>query len=96
MALILFAGIRPWRGFELYADPELDQGFGLSDTLDRRFGRLRALPKSGIEKIIEVYYKAAIVDGFAAAVDYQHVENPAYNALRGPVDIFSFRAHAEF
>ena len=29
----LFAGLRLWRGAELYANPELDQGFGLSDTL---------------------------------------------------------------
>ena len=28
----LFLGIRPWRTGELYLNPELDQGFGLSDT----------------------------------------------------------------
>jgi high affinity Mn2+ porin len=55
-----------------------------------------ALPQAGFEKILELYYKAAIVDGFAATVDYQHIENPAYNAVRGPVDIFGFRLHAEF
>ena len=55
-----------------------------------------ALPKAGFEKIIEVYYKAAIGDGFAATVDFQHVENPAYNAVRGPVEIIGFRLHAEF
>ena len=31
--LTLFAGARLWRGAEVYANPELDQGFGLSDTL---------------------------------------------------------------
>ena len=31
--LTLFAGLRLWRGAEAYADPEVDQGFGLSDTL---------------------------------------------------------------
>lgn len=29
----LFAGIRLWDGGEAYVDPEIDQGFGLSDTL---------------------------------------------------------------
>ena len=28
----LFAGVRLWRGGEAYADPEIDQGFGLSNT----------------------------------------------------------------
>ena len=29
----LFAGIRLWQGGEAYANPEIDQGFGLSDTI---------------------------------------------------------------
>jgi high affinity Mn2+ porin len=29
----LYAGARPWRGAELWINPEVDQGFGLSDTL---------------------------------------------------------------
>ena len=29
----LFAGVRPWRGAEIWLDPEADQGFGLTDTL---------------------------------------------------------------
>ena len=29
----LFAGLRLWSGGEAYADPEIDQGFGLSDTV---------------------------------------------------------------
>jgi high affinity Mn2+ porin len=31
--LTLYLGVRPWRGGELWLDPEIDQGFGLSDTL---------------------------------------------------------------
>jgi high affinity Mn2+ porin len=31
--LTLFAGIRLWRGAAFYINPEIDQGFGLSDTL---------------------------------------------------------------
>lgn len=29
----LFAGVRLWGGWEFYINPEIDQGFGLSDTL---------------------------------------------------------------
>jgi high affinity Mn2+ porin len=29
----LFVGVQPWKGGELWADPEIDQGFGLSNTL---------------------------------------------------------------
>ncbi len=28
----LYAGFRPWRGAEVWIDPEIDQGFGLSNT----------------------------------------------------------------
>ena len=31
--LTIYAGIRPWRGAELWLNPELDQGFGLSSTV---------------------------------------------------------------
>ena len=29
----LYAGVRPWSGAEVWINPEVDQGFGLSDTL---------------------------------------------------------------
>ncbi|WEK02112.1 MAG: carbohydrate porin [Candidatus Sphingomonas phytovorans] len=29
----LFVGVRPWKGAEIWVNPEIDQGFGLSDTL---------------------------------------------------------------
>jgi high affinity Mn2+ porin len=29
----LYAGLRPWDGAEIWVNPEIDQGFGLSDTL---------------------------------------------------------------
>ncbi|WP_297515140.1 carbohydrate porin [uncultured Caulobacter sp.] len=31
--LTLYAGARPWKGAELWVNPEIDQGFGLSNTL---------------------------------------------------------------
>jgi len=30
------------------------------------------------------------------SVDYQRMNNPAFNADRGPVNIFGGRAHAQF
>jgi high affinity Mn2+ porin len=54
------------------------------------------LLRYGREKILEVYYKASIIEGLNLTVDYQHIVNPAYAAVRGPVDIFGFRVHAEF
>jgi high affinity Mn2+ porin len=54
------------------------------------------LPRAGFEEILETYYSFAVTEGFAVTVDYQHVANPAYDAARGPVNIFGFRVHAEF
>jgi high affinity Mn2+ porin len=54
------------------------------------------LPRYGIERILEVYYKGSIIAGLNLTLDYQHVVNPAYDAVRGPVEIFAFRVHAEF
>ena len=31
--LTLYAGVRPWTGAEVWVNPEIDQGFGLSNTL---------------------------------------------------------------
>ena len=44
----------------------------------------------GLEKIFETYYTAHVWRGIYFATDYQHVTNPGYNEVRGPVDIVSF------
>jgi high affinity Mn2+ porin len=54
------------------------------------------LPSYAPEKVVELYYSVAVIDGISFTADYQRVENPGYDALRGPVDILGFRAHAEF
>jgi len=54
------------------------------------------LPAYGPENILEVYYSAQVLKGLVATADYQHIANPAYNAVRGPVDIFSGRLRASF
>jgi high affinity Mn2+ porin len=48
------------------------------------------------EKIGEIYYNATVMKNVLAGLNFQHIVNPAYNAARGPVNILSFRIHAEF
>jgi high affinity Mn2+ porin len=48
------------------------------------------------ETILETYYLFPLTDAFILTADYQFVANPAYNAARGPVNVFSARAHVEF
>jgi hypothetical protein len=48
------------------------------------------------ERIGEVYYNALVVHNILAGLNFQHISNPAYNSARGPVNIVSFRIHAEF
>lgn len=48
------------------------------------------------ERIFETYYAYAIDKNFTFTADYQLITNPAYNADRGPVSIFSGRLHGEF
>jgi high affinity Mn2+ porin len=48
------------------------------------------------ERILETYYAFALNKGLTLTADYQLITNPAYNADRGPVSIFSGRLHGEF
>lgn len=49
------------------------------------------------ELIAEVYYKVnAYQKKLWLTPDYQFIANPAYNRDRGPVNVFSLRAHVEF
>lgn len=49
------------------------------------------------EMIAELYYKLnAYKNSFWLTPDYQFVLHPAYNIDRGPVNVFSIRAHVEF
>lgn len=56
-------------------------------------GRLNYSP----ELIAELYYKInAFQKKFWISPDYQFILHPAYNADRGPVNVFGLRAHVEF
>lgn len=48
------------------------------------------------ESVFEVFYGVNLHSSIWISGDYQHITNPAYNADRGPVDIFGARFHAEF
>jgi high affinity Mn2+ porin len=54
------------------------------------------LPNYGLEKTIETYYSASVFEGTKLTLDYQYIQNPAYNSDRGPVSVFGFRVHVEF
>jgi high affinity Mn2+ porin len=55
-----------------------------------------ALPHYGTEKILETYYSARLASWATVSVDYQFVDNPAYNPERGPISVFAIRGHVEF
>ena len=48
------------------------------------------------ERIFETYYAFALNKQITLTADYQFIANPAYNADRGPVSVFSGRFHGEF
>lgn len=48
------------------------------------------------ERVGEIYYNATVIKNVLAGLNFQHIINPAYNSARGPVNILSFRIHAEF
>ena len=55
-------------------------------------GRLNYRP----EQILEAYYAYSLNKWAILTVDYQFIDNPGYNADRGPVSVFSGRLHAQF
>jgi high affinity Mn2+ porin len=48
------------------------------------------------EQILETYYDFGIWKTIHASLDYQFVNNPAFNSDRGPVHVFAGRLHWEF
>ncbi len=48
------------------------------------------------ERVLETYYALALNNALIFTADYQLIVNPAYNADRGPVSVFSGRLHGEF
>jgi high affinity Mn2+ porin len=50
----------------------------------------------GPEKIFEGFYTAHVWRGVFASFDLQHVNNPGYNMVRGPVTVGGLRLHFDF
>ena len=50
----------------------------------------------GRETIEEAFYDAHIWRGAYLSVDYQHINNPGYNQVRGPVSVPGLGLHLEF
>jgi high affinity Mn2+ porin len=48
------------------------------------------------ENVVETYYAFQLAKGITATADYQFLNNPGYNAVRGPVHFFSGRLSARF
>ena len=55
-------------------------------------GRLNYRP----ERVFEDYYSVALEKKSWLTFDYQHFNNPAYNADRGPLYVWGVRLHTEF
>ena len=55
-------------------------------------GRLNYRP----ETLSEFYYSVLLQKARWLTVDWSHIADPAYNADRGPVNVFGVRLHAEF
>lgn len=55
-------------------------------------GRIHYSP----EQVVDVFYKLNLISSAWASFDYQHIAHPAFNADRGPVDVYGLRAHFEF
>jgi len=47
------------------------------------------------EQIFETFYNWNLYQGFSLSAHYQRIENPGYNADRGPVHFYGIRAHIE-
>jgi high affinity Mn2+ porin len=50
----------------------------------------------GWEKIVETYYDCSVWKTVHVSLDYQFIDNPAFNQARGPVSVFAARLHWEF
>ena len=53
------------------------------------------LPHPGDEHIVETYYSLPLAAFTHLTLDYQFVDDPAFNRDRGPVSVFGLRLHAQ-
>ena len=65
---------------------------GMSYFIGDGAGNFRYRPERGTE----VFYSMGLGRHLWVTGDWQRIQNPAYNALRGPVNVYALRLHAEF
>ncbi len=54
------------------------------------------LPHPSLEGIIEAYYSYSLSSSTKLSLDYQFIDNPAYNTDRGPANLIAGRVHWQF
>ena len=54
------------------------------------------LPNYRPERIVEAFYSVNLYRDISFTFDAQRISNPAYNADRGPVNVYSVRLHTDF
>jgi hypothetical protein len=65
---------------------------GMSYFIGDGAGHFRYKPERGTE----MFYSIGLAKNLWVTGDWQRIQNPAYNALRGPVNVYALRLHAEF
>jgi len=55
-------------------------------------GRINYAP----EQVVDIFYSFNVWNEIWLSADYQYITNPAYNADRGPVDMYGAKIHVEF
>ena len=48
------------------------------------------------EAIVEIFYNLKVAKAAWLSLNWQHINNPGYNADRGPASVVSARLHTEF
>lgn len=103
VAVGLSLGGKRWRR----ADDTVGAAFVVNGASNHRLAYLAAgglgilvgdgkLVNSGDETILETYYDLAVVKAVHVSLDYQYIQNPAYNRDRGPVSVFGLRTHLQY
>jgi high affinity Mn2+ porin len=52
--------------------------------------------KQAAEGVFEAFYSFNFLEVFWLSGDYQRIVNPAFNADRGPLNVFGLRLHAQY
>ena len=65
---------------------------GVSYFIGDGAGHFRYRPERGVE----MFYSVGLGKHLWVTGDWQRIQNPAYNAWRGPVNVYALRLHAEF